>query len=833
MKYIGIICLALLMSSAAAHGQCMMYELPLNLRTGEAAVVVEGSVTAKRSFIAGGRVYTAHSVAVHKVFKGEAGSVIEVITEGGRVGNKAMIVIPNLELTVGDAGIFFLENTGLRYEASPVLEQFSAFGSAQGFVRYDAVDGSATDAFHRYSNVKSELYAPILSQTGTAYRILSPLPTEKTAFDRTKAESTTAPQATISSFSPATVTAGTFTELTIRGSGFGSSATGSANVLFSNADAGGSGYITAPPDHIRSWKDNEIKVWVPGVSGATACTGPVRVVTSSGAAVSSSQQLTVAYSVIGYYFGSSFQSHLVDNNGAGGFTFSLYSNFASNAQAVAVLQRAMTTWRCASGINLGFERTPTTPISCAEEDGKNIIAFGSATCPMPQGTLGVTYIYPTEIPCITDSGQQRIYIKEMDMLFTPTPPTGGSWNYGPGATTGAKYDFESVVVHELGHVHQLGHINSPDKLMHYAEFPNKDVRQPSSESSLAGALNVMSRSVALNCGLPKIRPVSKTNCTHGSPAARIAVTGNTQGCAPLTVEFKDASYYTPTTWSWDADGDGKADFTSRDGSFTYTTVGTYTVRLRVSNGTGFDTTSTTIVVDPPPITSAGDNTLLCKDSSLQLSAVTTGGKKPYVYQWQPATGLDNPSTGSPIAKPSATTTYIVTATDRSGCIASDTITITVVEPTPAGIIQRGDSLEATSGRSYQWMLNGQPLAGATTRTFQPKVSGRYSVHIADSSTGCIVRSADFPVTIAGVDEITANDALVFPNPTDGILHFSLSATQTADVRVFSATGEIVTAETFPAGTLNPTLSLASMPSGVYIVAVRQGLHTQFTAAVKY
>lgn len=832
MKYIVIICLTLLASSAATRGQCMMVELPLNLRTGEAAVVVEGSVTAKRSFIAGGRVYTAHSVAVHKVFKGESGAVIEVITEGGHVGAKAMIVIPNLELNVDDAGIFFLENTIVRYEASPTNEQFRAFGSAQGFVRYDAIDGSATDAFRHYENVKNDVYAPLLSQTGVAYRILSPLSSSKTASGSTKAESVAAPQATISSFSPLTVTAGTFTELTIRGSGFGSSATGNANVLFSNADAGGSGYIAVPPDHIRSWKDNEIKVWVPGVSGATACTGLFRVVPVSGAAATSSQQLTVAYSVIGYYFGSSFQSHLVDNNGAGGFTFSLYSNFASNAQAMAVLQRAMTTWRCATGINIGFERTPTTPISCYGEDGKNIIAFGSANCPMPQGTLGVTYIYPSEVPCVTDSGQQRIYIKEMDMLFTPTPP-GGSWNYGPGATTGAKYDFESVVVHELGHVHQLGHINSPDKLMHYAEFPNKDVRKPSSESSLAGGLNVMNRSVTLNCGLPKMRPVSTTNCTHGAPAARISTIGKIQGCAPLTVQFKDASYYVPTTWSWDADGNGTADFTSRDGSFTYTTVGTYTARLRVSNGTGFDTASTTIIVDAPPVTSAGDNTLLCKDSSLQLTAVTTGGRRPYLYQWQPTTGLSNPTAGSPIAQPAVTTTYIVTATDRSGCVATDTITITVVTPPPAGIIQRGDSLEATAGQTYQWMLNGQPLTGATTRTLLPKVSGKYSVHIGDSSTGCIVRSADFPVTIAGIDEISIDNALVFPNPTDGILHFSLAAIQTADIRIFSATGEIIASRIFPAGTLTPTLSLESMPSGVYIVAVRQGLHTQFVPIVKY
>lgn len=810
----------------------MMYELPLNLRTGESSAIIEGNVISKYSFINGGRIYTSHKIAVNKIFKGKInGSHVEIITEGGQVGEKAMIVIPILELQIGDIGIFFLENAALLYNNStPFENQFIPYGSAQGFIKYDTYDASGYDVFRRYEHITNDVYAPIISQTGTMYRDISALPFSITLID--KSEYTKAPQATISAFSPPTVTAGTFTELTVRGSGFGTN-TGSAAVQFSNADAGGVGFVNAPPDHIRSWKDNEIKVWVPSVAGATACTGQIRVVSSNGSVAVSSQQLTILYSVLGYYFGASFQSHLVSTNGAGGYTFYLNNNFSTNKQATAVLQRSMTTWRCATGINIGFESSKTTPISCANEDGKNIIAFSGPGCPLPQGALGVTYIYPTNAPCLTsDSGLQRVYIKEMDMLFTTTPP--GGWNYGPGATAGNKYDFESVVVHELGHVHQLGHINAPDKLMHYAEFPNKDVRQPSIESSLAGALNVLNRSVNLKCDLRKIEPVSKTNCTHGAPAARIAISGNEFGCPPLTIKFVDSSYYNPTSWSWDADGDGSADFTTRDGSFTYTKAGNYIVRLRVSNSTGFDTASYSIIVDESPTTTAGNDRVICKDSSIRLAVTTSGGRKPYLYNWQPSDGLSNASSSAPLAKPSVTTTYIVTVTDRNNCIVYDTITISVIEPKPATITQRGDTLIASAGLNYRWLLNGEEIANETSRYLFPKTSGKYSVLVTDSSGGCTMQSPEIAVTISGIqDKITSSNFTVYPNPTDGIIRFSLISPESVEVRIYSMTGELLISDSFPPFTVSPSISLESLPVGVYTALARQGMTSEYIRIIRY
>jgi PKD repeat protein len=72
-----------------------------------------------------------------------------------------------------------------------------------------------------------------------------------------------------------------------------------------------------------------------------------------------------------------------------------------------------------------------------------------------------------------------------------------------------------------------------------------------------------------------------------APTAEFSATPTT-GTAPLKVDFSDASTGSPTAWLWDFDNDATVDSTERNPSFTYTSPGTYTVRLAVANGAGSD-----------------------------------------------------------------------------------------------------------------------------------------------------------------------------------------------------------------------------------------------------
>lgn len=61
------------------------------------------------------------------------------------------------------------------------------------------------------------------------------------------------------------------------------------------------------------------------------------------------------------------------------------------------------------------------------------------------------------------------------------------------------------------------------------------------------------------------------------------------GPAPLTVNFTDTSTQSPTAWKWDFQNDGTIDSTAQNPTFTYTTPGTYDVRLVAINEAGEDT----------------------------------------------------------------------------------------------------------------------------------------------------------------------------------------------------------------------------------------------------
>ena len=70
------------------------------------------------------------------------------------------------------------------------------------------------------------------------------------------------------------------------------------------------------------------------------------------------------------------------------------------------------------------------------------------------------------------------------------------------------------------------------------------------------------------------------------------------GARPLTVAFTDTSTGSPTAWAWDFDNNGTTDSTVQNPSHTYTTVGTYSVKLTVTNagGSASSTVSSLITV---------------------------------------------------------------------------------------------------------------------------------------------------------------------------------------------------------------------------------------------
>ena len=80
------------------------------------------------------------------------------------------------------------------------------------------------------------------------------------------------------------------------------------------------------------------------------------------------------------------------------------------------------------------------------------------------------------------------------------------------------------------------------------------------------------------------------------------------------------------------------------------------------------------------------------------------------YSWSPTTDLDDATVSNPIANPSSTTTYTVTATGSNGCTATDDVLVTAYSAFSAGAINTtgenicngGDPSTITSFLSGKW-----------------------------------------------------------------------------------------------------------------------------------
>jgi PKD repeat protein len=72
------------------------------------------------------------------------------------------------------------------------------------------------------------------------------------------------------------------------------------------------------------------------------------------------------------------------------------------------------------------------------------------------------------------------------------------------------------------------------------------------------------------------------------PVAKFAA-NTTQGKAPLVVQFTDTSVSTGTTsYAWDMNNDGVSDYTTKNPLHTFTSAGSYSVKLTITNSSGSD-----------------------------------------------------------------------------------------------------------------------------------------------------------------------------------------------------------------------------------------------------
>lgn len=549
---------------------------------------------------------------------------------------------------------------------------------------------------------------------------------------------------------PSTISAGTFAELTISGRSFGSRAASSA-VLFRNVSATDEVYFKAPEDHIRSWKDDEIVVWVPSTPSGTAGTGSIQVVNSSGGILTSVAQVTISYAHItlpttGSYTGNHV-SPVLSGPLSSGYILTMNSVFAQSAERVSALRRALSSWRCATGLRVNLAESHTTTRCPSINDGVNMVSFATSTCLPASGVPITTYSYFEE--CLDNQGQ-KYHLKDFDIILNDQY----NWYSGTGMPTGVQYDMWSSLLRHLGLAMGLGVVRKETATLNWKLAPGVALRKlDQTADSLSGARKV-SQSLQSVCALDAHEPVSPSHCNIAPPVAMF-VSSLQSGCIPLTVSFTAITEFAASSVKWDLNGDGIIDATGSNASFEYKQAGSYTVRMIASNGYGSDEIVLPAYVNAyaPPYVNAGPDRTTCASTPVVLGGnpVTTGS--PVTIRWSPGRFLDDSTVANPKATVSQNTQFVVTLVDSRGCINKDTVQVFVTHVATIQInrkrtICRGGSVQLVTNVSgglppfrFEWSPKSFiSSAEVLSPTVNPPKSTVYKLTLIDAR-GCRVHDS--------------------------------------------------------------------------------------------
>lgn len=230
-----------------------------------------------------------------------------------------------------------------------------------------------------------------------------------------------------------------------------------------------------------------------------------------------------------------------------------------------------------------------------------------------------------------------------------------------------------------------------------------------------------------------------------SPSIVNTTCGNSNGAISIIASTGTA----PFTYIW-SNG-------SNANSLSNLAAGVYTATVTDANSCSATITGTvgSSAVTPPAISAS--NSSICPGDSVQICCPAG-----YVsYLWN--TGKNTPCMYTPFAG-----NYRVTVTDQNNCTAvSNQLPVSVYQMPPVSVSVNGDTLTAYNAVAYQWLLNGNPIPGATNSVYIATEPGDYQVIVTDIN-GCKAISNRVSIFQTGISSMSAEDVLrVYPNPLSG------------------------------------------------------------------
>ncbi len=230
------------------------------------------------------------------------------------------------------------------------------------------------------------------------------------------------------------------------------------------------------------------------------------------------------------------------------------------------------------------------------------------------------------------------------------------------------------------------------------------------------------------------------------PEAHFSVL-NGSVCAPTLVEFADASMGSTLSYNWTFPGGNPAASTDKNPTVEYTSAGSYTATLTVTNTLGSSTFS------------ADFNLFASTESTLQ-ETICAGDSVYFDGQY--------------LSLPGVYLKYLINAAGCDSLISFHLSTQTI----ELSVSQTDSNLTAlASDAAFQWLdcSDFSSIPGATEAIFSPVNSGTYAVLVTQN--GCSDTSACFLFTVVGVNSLSEKPGRyqVFPNPASDFIQITWNA----------------------------------------------------------
>ncbi|MFA5247978.1 MAG: PKD domain-containing protein [Patescibacteria group bacterium] len=299
---------------------------------------------------------------------------------------------------------------------------------------------------------------------------------------------------------------------------------------------------------------------------------------------------------------------------------------------------------------------------------------------------------------------------------------------------------------------------------------------------------------ASNNWVGTINKINYINITATPPAPVASFTGTpTSGYMPLAVQFTDTSQNYPTTWNWSFGDSGTS--TSQNPTHTYTTAGTYSIRLNVTNNWGNSSITmsnyVSVTVPPSPVLSfIGSPT--SGDAPLTVQFTDTSTNSPTYWWWNfvgggtPQSLLQNPSYTYTIPGVYSVTMYAQNLGGANTITKTSYITVTTPSPpitnftyTPhSGFIPltvhfTDTTTGSVASRLWQFGDGGTSTSQNPSHTFS--TAGNYTVNL--TSTNIIGSSSKIYYVNATTPQPPT--ASFTGTPTSGFTPLSVQFTDTS------------------------------------------------------